>query len=312
MFSHCIFCRAPLGANQTLEHFPHGRRVAFDAERGRLWAVCTGCGRWNLAPFEERWEALEELERLTVGRARLLSQTDNVALLAVGEMDIVRVGRAPLAEEAWWRYGHELLRRRGLAASLLILDVLLLPVFSPLARYERSAQAAWRGASACARCGRQLTAIRYHRVGSLVLAASPDGELALHLPCKRCRNVGEAAGHWLAGADGRMLLRRALAYGHFSGATQAQVRDAASAIEHAGSATAFARGMASRPARLRDLRRSDSTRSIALEIAVNDETERALLGQEVAELESRWREEENIAAIADRELTFFPAPHPEP
>jgi hypothetical protein len=27
--------------------------------RGRLWAVCSSCGRWTLAPFETRWEVLE-------------------------------------------------------------------------------------------------------------------------------------------------------------------------------------------------------------------------------------------------------------
>ena len=63
MYRHCIYCSADLGANQALESFPVGRRVAFDAERGRLWAVCGRCGRWNLAPIEERWEAVDEAER---------------------------------------------------------------------------------------------------------------------------------------------------------------------------------------------------------------------------------------------------------
>ncbi len=45
------------------------------------------------------------------------------------------------------------------------------------------------------------------------------------------------------------------------------------------------------------------TEAIALEIAVNEDTERRLLELELEELERRWREEEEIAAIVDRELT---------
>jgi hypothetical protein len=49
---------------------------------------------------------------VTRDRARLLSQTDNIALLRAGPLEIVRVGRANLSEEAWWRYGRELTTRR--------------------------------------------------------------------------------------------------------------------------------------------------------------------------------------------------------
>ena len=115
MLSRCIYCRLPLTENQTLENFRIGRRIAFDPGRGRLWAVCGSCRRWNLAPIEERWEALEELEKLSRDRGRLLSQTDHIALFRLEDLDVVRVGRAQLAEEAWWRYGQELQRRRQLA-----------------------------------------------------------------------------------------------------------------------------------------------------------------------------------------------------
>jgi hypothetical protein len=40
MYSTCLFCNSDLGANQAVEHFPVGRRLAFDASKGRLWAVC--------------------------------------------------------------------------------------------------------------------------------------------------------------------------------------------------------------------------------------------------------------------------------
>ena len=60
MYAACLFCTRPLGANAVLDAFPVGRRLAFDAARGRLWVVCPHCHRWNLTPLEERWEAIEE------------------------------------------------------------------------------------------------------------------------------------------------------------------------------------------------------------------------------------------------------------
>ncbi len=39
MFKTCIFCKRPLGSNEVVETFPVGRRLAFDAARGRLWVV---------------------------------------------------------------------------------------------------------------------------------------------------------------------------------------------------------------------------------------------------------------------------------
>jgi hypothetical protein len=59
VYTTCIFCHGALGANEAIEHFPVGRRLAFDGEKGRLWVVCRRCERWNLTPIEERWEAIE-------------------------------------------------------------------------------------------------------------------------------------------------------------------------------------------------------------------------------------------------------------
>jgi hypothetical protein len=49
MYSTCLFCNHDLGRNETLETFPIGRRLAFDAAKGRLWVVCKHCERWNLS-----------------------------------------------------------------------------------------------------------------------------------------------------------------------------------------------------------------------------------------------------------------------
>jgi hypothetical protein len=54
VFTTCLFCNAPLAANESIESFPVGRRLAFDAKKGRLWVVCPRCAQWNLSPLDER------------------------------------------------------------------------------------------------------------------------------------------------------------------------------------------------------------------------------------------------------------------
>ena len=61
MYTACIFCHEPLGANETIEHFPIGRRLAFDSAKGRLWVVCRSCAQWNLTPLEEQWGISDDL-----------------------------------------------------------------------------------------------------------------------------------------------------------------------------------------------------------------------------------------------------------
>jgi hypothetical protein len=106
MYATCLFCNRDLGHNTVLPTFPVGRRLAFDPERGRLWVVCTKCDRWNLTPLEERWEAVEECERL-FRATRLRYSTGNVGLAQLRSgLDLVRIGRALRPEIAAWRYGR--------------------------------------------------------------------------------------------------------------------------------------------------------------------------------------------------------------
>lgn len=112
MFTTCLFCHTSLGTNPLVEHFPVGRRLAFDAEKGRLWVVCTKCGQWNLSPLEERWEAIEECERF-FRDTRLRVSTDNIGLARLAEgLTLVRIGRPQRPEMAAWRYGDQFGRRR--------------------------------------------------------------------------------------------------------------------------------------------------------------------------------------------------------
>src|SRR5688572_19807949 len=112
MYRHCIYCKSDLGSNEVIEHFPLGRRLAFDGERGRLWVICRHCRRWNLSPIEERWEAIEDCERqYRKTTTRLATEHIGLARLPEG-LDLVRIGRPQRPEFAAWRYGDQLVQRR--------------------------------------------------------------------------------------------------------------------------------------------------------------------------------------------------------
>src|SRR5689334_11165251 len=119
MYSTCLFCNADLGANEVIEHFPVGRRLAFDAAKGRLWVVCRRCERWNLTPLEERWEAIEACER-EFANTKLRVSTDEIGLARLREgLELVRIGAPQRPEMAAWRYGDQFGRRRRRHLTLL-------------------------------------------------------------------------------------------------------------------------------------------------------------------------------------------------
>lgn len=317
MLSRCHFCHDPLPENRTLERFPVGRRVAYDPWRGRLWAVCPSCGRWTLAPFETRWEVLEDLERITRDSARLLSETENIGLLKAGDLEIVRVGKARLREESWWRYGDEFAARRERAGRAArrgkVWDLIIFFAISGIpywghskpekwierARHRRFGRTLWEGSTRCPGCGAVQRNLRFGEVGQLRLETAGDGEIALRSPCPRCRQPG-GTGHHLRGVSAEQVLRRALAFQHFAGATESAVGDAMSAVEQHVSTADVVLELAERRQTLRQL---SAPISLALEIALNADVEERLLRMEVEELEAHWREAEMIAAIADGVLT---------
>src|SRR4051812_676160 len=112
MYATCLFCNKSLGANESFESFPVGKRLAFDAEKGRLWVVCPHCERWNLSPLEERWEAIEQAERLYRDTTKRVA-TDNIGLAKLRDgTTLVRIGEPLRPEFAAWRYGDQFGRRR--------------------------------------------------------------------------------------------------------------------------------------------------------------------------------------------------------
>jgi hypothetical protein len=105
MYTTCIFCHEPLGTNEHIAHFLVGRRLAFDSAKGRLWVICKRCAQWNLAPLEERWEAVEECER-AFRTVRTRVSTPEIALARMPDgLDLVRIGAPLRLEFAAWRYG---------------------------------------------------------------------------------------------------------------------------------------------------------------------------------------------------------------
>ena len=330
MFTQCLVCHTPFSPNEELEYFSTSTRVAYDAVRGRLWAICRSCKRWSLAPIEERWEALEELERVVKDRAKLLSQTDNVALLRAGELDVVRVGRADLTEESWWRYGRELTHRAAKHQKLTFIGTAAAGAaiaggwasggigwlgawflwenapqqLTQAARWLRFGGSAWRGNRPCTRCGQIFRSVAYRDRTQLILSPGiGEGDaLSVTQRCPVCGDLEEGGLH-LRGKEGEYVSRRLLAYHHHAGASEKRVRSATRLIEEAGSPEDLTRIVIKEGRRLGDLQR---TGAIALEIAANDTLEQRLLELELAEIEAHWKEEEELASIIDGELTPLP------
>jgi hypothetical protein len=328
MYRSCIFCSAPLGSNECIERFPVGRSLAFDAEKGRLWAVCPKCARWNLAPIEERWEAVEDAERLFRDtRLRVQSESVGLAKLPDGTR-LVRVGRALDGELAVWRYGRMLLRRHTAYRTAVGIGVGIgvgLPVaFAVSVAAGLSGAAAALGTAGFAfwmwdpprprmqsRSFLPYTGVAVDadnlREGRFALTSW--GEVSVALPGydeDDARLVdGDCRAGWLvpSGEYARMLLRRGMVQLNARGAPAVQVDAAVGVLAASGSAEAFLRRAAEERAPLvdgaLDARLRDA-RMLAAEMAVHEELERNALHGELAALEAAWRQAEEIAAIADR------------
>jgi hypothetical protein len=338
VYRACIFCSAALGANEAIESFPVGKSLAFDAARGRLWAVCPKCARWNLAPIEERWEAVEEAEKRFRG-ARLRAQSENVGLAKLPDgTRLIRVGAALPGELAAWRYGDQLVRRFrvrlplqvavcaavGAVNSLTIAAVGAIPVVVSLAvpwlafgipqlvRHRQSKRVAFRLPAERSPTGRE---IRIHRRELHGLRVVPDegGGIAVEAYDVRDASRTEPLDIRLLDSDARTLLGRAMVHANQFGATRRGAVKAAALLGEAGSADEYLRSIAERrlrvfaPITFRQFRLgprgqpADTFRheGIALEMALHEATERRALEGDLAALEAAWRDAEEIAAIAD-------------
>jgi hypothetical protein len=335
MLRSCLTCGHPFGDGRLAE-LPAGVRFAYGPDKGRLWLVCERCGAWSLVPIEARWEALEVLEREVRDRGKVLAATEHVTLLGTDELEIIRVGPAPRAEQAWWRFGERLRTRRAryrrLSRANTALSFLLMPdvvlfslslnrdrdmsdraprLIQAMVRRATFGRHAWRGAIACGSCGRSRDRLSFSAAESVRLASDGAGDPVLVWECGRCRvdRWGWAGPRRLPGAAGERpslpaeetaaLLRRYLKRANFRGASEAQIGVAAGAIAGAGDADGLLHAIGRRKAALADLRPGDG---IALEMALSESWESRWLALEAAEAERQWRRAEELAAIIDGEL----------
>jgi hypothetical protein len=327
MYTTCLFCNADLGRNESIESLPIGRRVAFDGERGRLWVVCRRCERWNLTAVEERWEALEECER-AFGATRLRVSTDHIGLARLREgLELVRVGRALRPEFAAWRYGDQFGRRRRLqlavtgGALALVGGVVVggaaagigMAAFGGIITQvvQRVVNGNPGRVVARLQLPEGVLAVTRQDLARTTLLPGDKGAFALSIDRQK-HGVTLIEGPDAARAAG-LLFPAANRFG----AAGSDVRAAVARIEHAGDPSTYLASAARMAATTRRLaaRLSSGQRSkqglfalpkvdrLAIEMALQEESERRAMEGELAELERAWRDAEEIAAIADDLLT---------
>ncbi|HET7232454.1 MAG TPA: hypothetical protein VFJ16_20770 [Longimicrobium sp.] len=330
MYRHCIYCSANLGANQAIENFPVGRHVAFDAEKGRLWAVCARCARWNLAPIEERWEAVEEAEK-RFADCRLRVQSENIGLARLPDgTRLVRIGKALRRELAAWRYGAEFRRRHrwfwpavAATATMALLHVLPLGAFAPGlwfagAQWAQGRRRVIRLPAAQSPTGAELDVRGIHVAGAVVKGGAAPGSLQVQLPMEgfwsrigRNHRVPDAPLVTLEGDAARRTVERAMPLVNGLGGSRKDVEAAVATLAESGTAEALTEAWFMKAGvRLSVLGVASSHRTggvpapvhraLALEMALHEESERRALQGELTLLESAWREAEALADIADR------------
>ena len=315
MYATCLFCASRLGTNEIIEAFPIGRRLAFDAVRGRLWVVCHRCERWNLTPLEERWEAVEDCERqFRDARKRVTSENIGMARMNDG-LDLVRIGHPLRREFAAWRYGDQFGRRRkrAIAGGAVVAVAAGAAIAGSVAIGGLSVGGYW-----VFDIGNRIAkAVRDRRV----IARIPTDEgkiltvLGQHAREARISTDITGTDGWkleLVHVEGGYTMRGIHALHATSlimpklngrGATQLGIERAIKRLEafddpvqYMRSAAAFS-SQASRPGD--SLTKLPTDIRLAMEMAANEENERCALEGEMALLEMAWEEAEEIAQIAD-------------
>lgn len=329
MYSTCIFCNRPLGSNEALEVFPVGKRLAFDGARGRLWVVCPSCERWNLSPLDERWEAIEQAEKLYRDTRRRVS-TDNIGLAKIREgTTLVRIGEPQRPEFAAWRYGDQFGRRRrrhmliaaggitavgGLVIGGAVAGVSIGGFVGGVSQIGR-ALVHGRGETIVAKIAteeRGVIHVRRRHLGESTIARDPNGELILNLRFKN----GQAT---FTGREAERIASIVIPKVNRAGGNKTNVADAVKEIESFGDSSRFVQhiaGVAHVYTKVKVPKRGffgagnyrfekwglfslPHTHRLALEMALHEDAERRALEGELAELERAWRDAEEIAGIAD-------------
>jgi hypothetical protein len=319
MYSTCLFCNKPLGENEVVERFPVGRRLAFDSSKGRLWVVCRKCERWNLTPLEERWEAIEDCERLFHG-TKMRTSTDNIGLARLTEgLELVRIGAPMRPEFAAWRYGDQFGRRRKKAI------VIGTVAGTAIAAVAVGAIAAGVGAGFIGNVPNLVLNTR-----KLATIKTDDGrKLVLKRPGLQKTKFSRGAGpdDWklslkhtkgteiFEGAEALQKAGIVMPALNRSGGSKVNVQSAVKQIEEAGHPEAYLRNKtasqdwnqvkANHPftdkgiGDPKPVTKLDAPTRLAVEMALHEEQERRALEGELEILEAAWQQAEEIAGISD-------------
>ena len=318
MYTTCMFCNQPLRTNEVVEVFPVGRRLAFDAARGRLWVVCERCERWNLTPLEERWEAVETCEKLFRG-TRIRTSSENIGLARHPEgLELVRIGEPLRPECAAWRYGDQFGRRRrrtiinwsaaglGLGGGAVLAGATGGVLGTAVAVYGVNAVNLWNSSRPTIHFRPKDGRLRWmNRRGAYATRIRPsygDTPFSVHA---KVGGVLKGTKEWFGGEDALRVLRAMLPKLNAFGGTGRAVQSTVSEIDHHRHARGFLGQVAARGEHHRYrgipgyiVKLPKPTR-LALEMALHEEDERRALEGELWRLEQAWREAEEIAAIAD-------------
>jgi hypothetical protein len=322
-----MFCNKELGENRVVEHFPVGRRLAFDAERGRLWVVCRKCERWNLTPIEERWEAVEECEKL-FRATRIRASTENIGIARHPEgLELVRIGSPERPEFAAWRYGDQFGRRRkkafivggGIALGLgafVIGGIATGVISTALIAQSGNFVNLWNNLRTRGRLrldDGQVVKVKTPVLQHLRLVEHDDEQgWAVRIKDKdlaaKVRDDARVSKKEVlfTGESARRVSRVLLPAINETGGRKEQVQEAVRAIEEAGHPEAF---LARSPSLKRrqgwnagsagEVIKMPAPTRLALEMALHEEEEMRALQGELWRLERAWEEAEEIAAIAD-------------
>jgi hypothetical protein len=314
MYRSCLFCSGQLGSNEAIESFPVGRRLAFDSAKGRLWVICGMCHRWNLAPIEERWEAVESAEK-EFREAPYRTHHENIGVAyTADDTTLVRVGDALPDELATWRYGRGLRRRRWAHWANTIGGLL---VGAPGWRgYYLRRQVVGSVPSGTAP-GSAHVPLKWKQLSGIRFSQAPDGVLTARLPpgglpLRRLpgRQLEEPLAHSLLsrtlmavnqrGASGRDIARAVEMLAQLPAAHRS-----APLLASAGTLTVVERWRTGfwraymTPAAGGRTHRVAAHVTLAMEMGMHEAAEREALRGNLAGLRARWREAEEIAAIAD-------------
>jgi len=313
VYTICMFCNKPLGANEVVESFPVGRRLAFDAEKGRLWVVCRKCERWNLTPLEERWEAVEACEKLFRG-TRVRVSSENIGLARHPEgLELVRIGRPLRPEFAAWRYGDQFGRRRrryllyGAAGTAAVGAALVGSLTGAAGLMAISIM--WQPVQIWMN---RRTVVRLRTDDNRKIKLQPH-----HLLATRIRDddgpgpgfklqirKGKKKTTWHEGTEAWRVAGQILPGLNTAGGKRQTVSAAVARIEDTGHPERFLAELAASAGRRYArhagvLGKLSKPTQLAFEMALHEEQERRALEGELWLLERAWEEAEEIAAISD-------------